>query len=109
MRRFLAGAGAGIVAAALIFVAVLYLADLEIAGRDSGEPAGIVVPDLVGEDPDDASAEIEALGLEANVESPISDGNVPIFEDPDPLTVVEQIPPAGTEVPADATVTLTAD
>jgi beta-lactam-binding protein with PASTA domain len=105
--RYLIAALSGIVVAALIFVAVLYIADLEIVESDEGQASGVIVPDVTGLGVDDARAEVEALGLTARVV-----GGNPFLtheisgENTD--TVVDQTPSADTEVPPDATVTLDA-
>jgi hypothetical protein len=108
VRRLIAAGLAGAVVAALIFVAVLYVADLEIAERDGdGESSSAVTdPDLRGEPAGEARAEVEALGLEARVVGEPTNYQSAFEAASD--EIVRQTPPAGSEVPPDATVTLDA-
>lgn len=108
MKRLFVGAVVGIAVAALVFIAVLYVADLRI--ESDGDPSaatalGATVPDLVGADLSDARAEVEALGLEVRVEGRVSGGAWWETFSPGPV-VDEQTPDGNTEVPQDATVTL---
>jgi beta-lactam-binding protein with PASTA domain len=108
MGRFLVGAFVGAIAVALVSVAVLYVADLsESDGDADGDSASVAVPAAVGESASDARAAVEAVGLHVRI-APQWALYETTFEAESGLSgvIVEQTPPAGTEVPPDATVTL---
>jgi hypothetical protein len=108
VKRLFVGAVVGIAVAALVFIAVLYVADLRIESDDDPSAAtalGPTVPDLVGADLSDAQAEVEALGLEVRVEGRVGGGAWWETFGQEPV-VNDQTPNGSTEVPQDATVTL---
>jgi len=82
----------------------------EEGGRSSSEAPNCEVeaPDLIGLKEPDAKAQIRALGLESRTKLRCS--RVPVFDDRPPctggLTVDDQVPDPGTEVPPDATITM---
>jgi hypothetical protein len=104
--RYVASAVGGAVLALLVTAAVLFALDLELVeGDEPPEPVipTVSVPDVVGQGSESARAQIEALGLEVR-EQGIRGAFQQVIRPP--LVVDSQVPPAGTEAPVDATVTL---
>jgi beta-lactam-binding protein with PASTA domain/predicted Ser/Thr protein kinase len=81
----------------LILAGLLYLLATNIGGGD--DPPQVEVPNVVGKPVDQATAELEALGLE--VETASESSEQPANQ------VIKQDPPATTEVDEGSTVTLT--
>jgi hypothetical protein len=102
-RLFAAGL-IGALAALVVAATVLYVADLEIVDEEPANPAParlgigtgepVTVPSLVGLDPVDAQRKLEKVDLLAAVSQKVGQGSDPRA----PLIVVDQVPPAGTEI-----------
>lgn len=132
MGRVLTGALAGIAAAALVFVAVLYFADLEVVEQRENDVApvqetlppreerveerearpvvfgpGFRMPDLLGRPVDDARARLEGIGFEVEV---IGQAGVvfPPGQAESELVVVKQTPAEGARGPFPAAALLIA-
>jgi hypothetical protein len=106
--RLLAAGLIGALAALVIAAAVLFVADLEIVeeestnppvslGTGTGEP--VTVPSVVGLDPADAQRQLEEVDLLTAISQEVGTGGAV-----GPLVVVDQVPPAGTEVNAGGSV-----
>ncbi len=97
---------AGAVFACLVALAVLYLADYEVVDSSSGDSDLVSVPNVLGQEVDDAEAELSAADLGVTV----SDLSIASKYGQTPeefgATVRAQNPDVGTDVKPDTTVTI---
>lgn len=105
MKPYLVGGLVGALIASLVGLGALFTTGTLEVSTDGDEPEQVTVPDAVGNSPEDARAEIEALGLTVRV---VNEPTGDLFRDgrDGPAVIVGQTPQAEASVPPDATVTL---